>query len=71
MFDNLRELSDGPMDFEDERAAYFEVENQFIPERRVFGMTSGQRLILSILFMATVVVMGLACLLVTGKIAYF
>ncbi len=71
MFDNLRELSDGPMDFEEERARLFEVEDQYISERRVFGMTSGQRLVLAILMLATVLVMGAACLLVTGKIAYF
>ena len=69
MFDNLRELSDGPMDFDEERASLFEVENHYVPERRFFGMTSGQRLILAILFLATVLVMGAACLLITGKVA--
>lgn len=71
MFDNLRELSDGPMEFEGERARLFEVNDEFVPERRIFGMTSGQRLVLAILLMATVLVMGAACLLVTGKVAYF
>jgi hypothetical protein len=71
MFDNLRELSDGPMDFEDERARLFEVEDQYVPERRIFGMTSGQRLVLAILLLATVLVMGTACLLVMGKVVYF
>jgi hypothetical protein len=71
MFDNLRELSDGPMDFEEERARLFEVEDHYVPERRIFGMTSGQRLVLAILLLATVLVMGTACLLVMGKIVYF
>ena len=71
MFDNLRELSDGPMDFEDERGHLFEVDNKSVPERPIFGMTSGQRLVLSILFLATVLVMGLTCLLVTGKVSNF
>jgi hypothetical protein len=71
MFDNLRELSDGPMDFEDERARLFEVEEQYVPERRIFGMTSGQRLVLAIMLLATVLVMGAACLLVMGKVAIF
>ncbi len=71
MFDNLRELSDGPMDFEEERARLFEVEDQYVHEGRIFGMTSGQRLVLAILMLATVLVMGAACLLVTGKVAYF
>lgn len=71
MFDNLRELSDGPMEFEGERARLFEVKDEFVPERRIFGMTSGQRLVLAILLLATVLVMGAACLLVTGKVAYF
>lgn len=38
------------------------------PEPRIFGMTGGQRLVLSILFFATVFVLGLSCLLITEKI---
>lgn len=71
MFDNLRELSDGSMEFEGERPRLFEIEDEFVPERRIFGMTSGQRLVLAILLLATMIVMGAACLLVTGKVAYF
>lgn len=71
MFDNLRELSDGSMEFKGERERVFEVNDQFVPERRIFGMTSGQRLVLAILLLSTVLVMGAACLLVTGKVAYF
>ncbi len=70
MFDNLRELSDGPMEFEEERKRLFEVEDQSVSERRIFGMTSGQRLVLAVLFLATVLVMGTACLMVMGKVWY-
>ncbi|MEJ2550443.1 MAG: hypothetical protein P8Z42_12120 [Anaerolineales bacterium] len=70
MFDNLRELTDGPMEYEEERKRLFDVEEQIAPERRIFGMTSGQRLVLAVLLMATVMVMGAACLLVTGKVWY-
>lgn len=38
------------------------------PERRIFGMSGGQRLVLSILLFATVFVLGLSCLLITQKI---
>ncbi len=70
MFDNLRELTDGPMEYEEQRKSLFEVEEQSAPERRIFGMTSGQRLVLAVLLLATVSVMGAACLLVTGKVWY-
>ena len=71
MFDNLRELSDGPMEFEDDRGHFFQIEEDRIPERPIFGMTSGQRLTLAILLLATVLIMGTTCLLVTGKVWYF
>lgn len=38
------------------------------PEPRIFGMTAGQRLVLSILFFATVFVLGLSCLLITERL---
>lgn len=71
MFDNLRELSDGPSEFESGEQALFEAPPVNVPERPLFGMTSGQRFVLSILLLATVVVMGITCLLVTGKVWYF
>ena len=38
------------------------------PERKIFGMSAGQRLLLSILLFATVFLLGLSCLLVTNKV---
>ena len=38
------------------------------PERKIFGMSTGQRLVLSVLLFATVFLLGLSCLLVTNKI---
>lgn len=71
MFDNLRELSDGPSELEVGEEGLFDVPAVDVPERPLFGMTSGQRFVLSILLLATVVVMGITCLLVTGKVWYF
>lgn len=65
MFDDLRERSteetfaQAGVPFQPPPAA---------PERRIFGMTAGQRLVLSILLFATVFVLGLACLMVTQRI---
>ncbi len=38
------------------------------PERRIIGMTAAQRLVISIMLLATVFIVGLMCLLVTGKV---
>jgi hypothetical protein len=38
------------------------------PERRMFGMTASQRLVIAIMLLATVFVVGLMCLMVTGRI---
>lgn len=65
MFDELRETGN------DEPALEIGAQakrKRSAPEPRIFGMTSGQRLVLSILFFATVFVLGLTCLLVTQKL---
>ncbi|MEK6588171.1 MAG: hypothetical protein AABY97_04955 [Chloroflexota bacterium] len=65
MFDDLRERSteetfaQAGVPFQPPPAA---------PERRIFGMTAGQRLVLSILLFASVFLLGLTCLVVTNKI---
>lgn len=65
MFDDLRETpEEGPaleigVPARPKKAA---------PERRIFGMTSGQRFVLALLLLATVFVLGLSCLLVTEKL---
>jgi hypothetical protein len=67
MFDNLREAS-GQSDLYEEQGELVDKGDVRAPARRLFGMTAGQRLVISILLMATVVVMGLMCLVVTGRI---
>ena len=72
MFDNLRRLSDGEEPFiEEEQEVPFEVEEPRRPRRNFLGMTAGQRLILSLLLLGTVIVMGLMCLMVTEKVFIF
>ena len=74
MFDELRQLSDGealfeePEDYEYEE---YEVEELGPPPRNFLGMTPVQRFVLSLMFLGTVVVIGLLGLLVTGKLAIF
>ena len=38
------------------------------PENRIFGMTAAQRLVISLMLLATVFVLGLSCALVTERI---
>lgn len=69
MYDDLRSISD--------EGDYFEEEDPFeeleisIPQTRLWGMTAGQRLLISIMLLATVVVMGLMALLVLSKVWLF
>jgi hypothetical protein len=66
MFDNLREASGGSDRFEDENQGYTRTSRA--RSGRVFGMTAGQRFVISILLFLTVIVMGIMCLLVTGRV---
>lgn len=68
MFDNLREMSDDSALFQevgDEQPAAKRVRR---PRKKFLGMTPGQRFILAILLLFTVLVMGMMCLLVTQKL---
>jgi hypothetical protein len=74
MFDELRQLSDGEALFEEsETYEYeeYEVEDLGPPPRYFLGMTPGQRFVLSLMFLGSVVVIGLLGLLVTGKLTLF
>jgi len=75
MFDELRQLSDGEALFEEPEEYDYEYEYEADdlgpPPRYFLGLTPGQRLVLSLLFLGTVVVMGMMGLLVTGKLAIF
>jgi len=74
MFDDLRQLTDDEPLFDSPKAEQsFEDE---APEPRVprgyfLGMTPGQRFLLSLLLLGTVVILGLMCLMVTGKVFLF
>jgi hypothetical protein len=68
MFDNLREISEGPSEFEELDEAAFEPVYPEVPEKRFLGMTVGQRFLISLLLLGTVVVMGVMCLMVTERI---
>jgi hypothetical protein len=65
MFDDLRDRSYEEMSARSGMAAPARAPR---PERRILGMTAGQRLVISIMLLATVFVVGLMCLLVTGRI---
>jgi hypothetical protein len=73
MFDELRQLSDGEALFEEpEEYEYeYEVEDLGPPPRNFLGLTPGQRFVLALMLLGTVVVFGLMGLLVTGKLAIF
>jgi hypothetical protein len=74
MFDELRQLSDGESLFEEpEEYEYddYEVESLGPPPKYFLGMTPGQRFVLSLMFLGTVVIIGLLGLMVTGKLAIF
>lgn len=64
MFENLREASE-PSGYEEAPRAKG---RRRIPERRFFGMTAAQRFVLSLLLFGAVVVMGIMCLVVTGRV---
>jgi hypothetical protein len=66
MFDNLRDLTDGSSLFEEPANAEYAAVPKG-PPRRFLGMTPAQRLLLSLMLFASVVMIGLMCLLVTEK----
>lgn len=69
MYDDLRDLSDPGDYFEEEEE--FEEYQESIPQTPVMGMTAGQRLLISILLLATVAVVGMMFLLVFARIWIF
>ncbi len=68
MFDNLRDMSDDSALFVEPPMDEERVSHLARPERRVFGMTAGQRFILALLLFAAVVVVGFMFLLVFEKV---
>jgi hypothetical protein len=67
MFDNLREASGGS-DLYDERDQGVFARAPRSRGGRILGLTPGQRLVISILLFLTVLIMGVMCLLVTGRV---
>jgi hypothetical protein len=66
MYDDLRNLTDQEDSPYEEKAIDSYTEPTL--QKRMFGMTAGQRLLLSVLLLAAVIVMGLMVLLVMQKI---
>ena len=71
MFDNLRDMSDNSGLFQEQPEERPEPTGPRIGTGRIFGMTAGQRFLLSLLLFAAVVMIGVMCLLVTEKVALF
>ncbi|MGD2163382.1 MAG: hypothetical protein PVI81_04770 [Anaerolineales bacterium] len=73
MFDNLRQMSDGEPEFEEPQENPFDIGEPPAPRRRGYflGLKPSQRFILALLLLGTVVVMGLMCLMVTGRVFMF
>lgn len=69
MYDDLRNLSEGENYFEEEDP--FEEIEEKMPESLFMGMKAGQRLLIAILLLATVIVMGAMVLLVTSRVWLF
>ncbi len=67
MFDDLRNVSEDGGLFEQPEGPAFET---FAPPGggRFLGMTAGRRFIIALLLLGVVVVLGLMCMLVTGRI---
>jgi hypothetical protein len=68
MFDNLRDMSDDSALFVEPPVDEERVSHLARPEKRIFGMTAGQRFILALLLFAAVAVVGFMFLLVFEKV---
>ncbi len=66
MFDNLRDASGRKDDFAEGPMAGRRAPRRRSP--RFLGMTAFQRLLLSILILGAVILIGVMCLVVTGKV---
>ena len=70
MFDDLRAASDEPEYSDDAYEASYD-SYDYGSETLYIGMTAPQRLIISILLFATVIVIGSMCLVVTERFWFF
>jgi hypothetical protein len=74
MFDNLRDEANSQPFFEDnQQPAEPEAVTMSAPPRsgRFLGMTPIQRFVIAVLIMFMVCVLGMMCLLITGKIGFY
>lgn len=70
MFDSLQDLNDDATAF-DRQGGVFSEYVQKAPAPRFLGMTAGQRFVISLTLLLTVVAVGMLCLLVTEKVLIF
>ena len=70
MLDEFRDIAK-ELTFDEEDDFLFETYGEEYKKPRFLGMTSGQRFVISILLLATVIVVGTLCLLLTEKIWLF
>jgi hypothetical protein len=68
MFDNLREITDDSAEFDEPVESIFEQDFEETGDGRIMGMTAGQRFFISLMLLATVIVLGITCLMVTQKV---
>jgi hypothetical protein len=68
MFDDIRDSSDDSDLLQHGGGDSFEIYGDVPRGGGFLGLTAGQRFVLSILLLATVVVIGVTCLLVTQRV---
>ncbi len=68
MFDNLRDITDDSDAYDEPIESIFEQDFEQSGDGRIMGMTAGQRFFISLMLLATVIVIGITCLMVTERI---
>jgi hypothetical protein len=71
MFDNARDKTGNDSFLDDMDADFADAYTETVVERQFLGMTPGQRFVIALLLMLAVAVVGVMCLVVTGKVLLF
>jgi hypothetical protein len=71
MFDEFREISEDSLEFDESFENVPELDPVESSGIGFLGMTAGQRFVLSLLLLGTVIILGLTCLMVTERIWLF
>ncbi|MGD8813884.1 MAG: hypothetical protein PVI78_05350 [Anaerolineales bacterium] len=71
MFESAQDTTDESSYFDDLDGGLFDVYSTSGTRRGFLGMTAGQRFVIALLMMGTVVVVGMLCLIVTEKVILF